>query len=295
MTRGPTLCAPLMDVLPWTAFTRLVDRQGGDRSVKRLAWTEPFRVMACAPRTSRERLRDFEVCLSAQAAKRYHLGFRHEITRATLAEANKTRAWHIHAELAQGLIVQARTLSLGDRCGLEGESTTYALDSTTSDRCRSRVPWALFRPTQPAVTMPTRLDLRGKTPRFIHIADGTLGPGPVLDVLGGEAGAIYGMDRGYLDCARLLYVWHQPHAFFVTRAKSNLQLRRVYSASGDRGTDSLCDQTVALTGATSRTNYPEHLHRIRFQDPETGTTRVFRTTNFAVPAATLCARAKSRR
>jgi len=185
MTRGPTRCAPLMDVLPWTAFTRLVDRQKGDRSVKRLAWTEPFRVRACAPRTSRERLRDFEVCLSAQAAKRYHLGFRHEITRATRAEANKTRAWHIHAELTQGLIVQARPLSLGDRGGLEGEPTTSALDSTASARCRSRVPEALFRPTQPAVTMSTRLDRRGKPPRFIHSADGMLGPGPVLNVLGG--------------------------------------------------------------------------------------------------------------
>ena len=130
-----------------------------------------------------------------------------------------------------------------------------------------------------------RLDRRGKPPRFIHSADGMLGPGPVLNVLGGKAGAIYGMDRGYLDCARLLSVGHQPHAFFVTRVKSNLQLWRVYSASGDRGTSSLCDQTVALTGPTGRTDYPEHLRRSRFQDPEAGTTRVFRTTNFTVPAA----------
>ncbi len=293
MNSGPILCAPLLDVLPWTTFTRIVERQGGDRSVQRRACTEPFRVMACAPRTDRERLRDIEACLSAQAATRDHLGFRHEITRATLAEANETREWRISAELAQGLIVPARTLYLGARCGLGLKHTPYALNSTTIDLCRSRFPWALFRTTQSAVKRPTRLDLRGTIPRFIHIADGTLGDVTVLDVLVLEAGAIDVMDRGDLDGTRL-YVWHQAHAFFVTRTKSNLQLRRVYSAPVDRGTGILCDQTVALTGATSRTDYPEHLRRIRFKDPETGKTRVCLTTNFTVLAATLCARYTAR-
>ena len=293
MNLGKTLFAQLMDFLPWTTFTRIVDRHGGDRYVKLLACTEQFRVMAFAQLTYRESLRDIEACLSAQAAKLYQMGFRHEIKRSTLADANETRDWRIHAEFAQRLIVQARKLYLGDRFGIELEHTTYALDSTPIDLCLSLFPWALFRTTKSAVKRHPLLDLRGNIPSFIHISNGKLGDVNVLDVLVLEAGAIYVMDRGYLDFARL-YVVHQAHAFFVTRAKSNTQLRRVYSAPVDRGTGIICDQTVALTGTTSRTDYPEHLRRIRFKDPETGKALVFLTNNFTLPAATICALYKAR-
>jgi hypothetical protein len=261
--------------------------------VKSLACTEQFRVMAFAQLTYRESLRDIEACLSAQAAKLYHMGFRHEIKRSTLADANETRDWRIHAEFAQCLIAQARKLYAGDSLGIELENTAYALDSTTIDLCLSLFPWALFRTTKSAVKMHTLLDLRGNIPSFIHISDGKLGDVNVLDVLVPEAGAIYVMDRGYLDFARL-YTLHQAQAFFVTRAKSNTRFRRVYSAQVDRSTGIICDQTIALTGTTSHKDYPEHLRRIRFKDPETGKTLVFLTNNFALPAATICALYKAR-
>jgi Domain of unknown function (DUF4372)/Transposase DDE domain len=293
MNIGKTLFAQLMDFLPWTTFTRIVNRYGGNRYVKSLTCADQFRVMAFAQLTYRESLRDIEVCLSAQAAKLYHMGFRQEIKRSTLADANESRDWRIHAEFAQRLIEQARKLYLGDSFGIELENTTYALDSTTIDLCLSLFPWALFRTTKSAVKMHTLLDLRGNIPSFIHISDGKLGDVNVLDILVLEPGAIYVMDRGYLDFARL-YVMHQTQAFFVTRAKSNTRLRRVYSAPVDRSTGIICDQTVALTGATSRKDYPEHLRRIRYKDAETGKTLVFLTNNFALPAASICALYKSR-
>ena len=293
MNTGKTLFAQLMDFLPWTTFARIVERYGGDRYVKSLVCATQFRVMAFAQLTYRESLRDIEVCLSAQSSKLYHMGFSQEIRRSTLADANETRDWRIHAEFAQCLIVQARKLYIGDSFGLELENTTYALDSTTIDLCLSLFPWALFRTTKSAVKMHTLLDLRGNIPSFIHISDGKLGDVNVLDVLVLEVGAIYVMDRGYLDFARL-YAMHQTQAFFVTRAKSNTQLRRIYSAQVDRGTGIICDQTVLLTGVTSRKDYPEQLRRIRFKDSETGKTLVFLTNNFTLPAATICALYKAR-
>jgi len=290
---GKTLFAQLMDFLPWKTFHRIIERHDGDRYVKSMTCADQFRVMAFAQLTYRESLRDIEACLSAQAAKLYHMGFRHEIKRSTLADANETRDWRIHAEFAQCLIVQARKLYSGDSFGIELENTTYALDSTTIDLCLSLFPWALFRTTKSAVKMHTLLDLRGNIPSFIHISDGKMGDVNVLDALEIEAGAIYVMDRGYLDFARL-YLMHQAHAFFVTRAKSNTKLRRVYSAKTDRGTGIICDQTIALTGTTSHKNYPEHLRRIRFKDPDTSKTLVFLTNNFALPAATICALYKAR-
>ena len=293
MNTGKMLFAQLMDFLPWSTFTRIVERHGGNRYVKSLACTEQFRALAFAQLTYRESLRDIEVCLSAQAAKLYHMGFRHEIKRSTLADANETRDWRIYAEFAQHLIAQARALYAGDSFGIELENTAYALDSTTIDLCLSLFPWALFRTTKSAVKMHTLLDLRGNIPSFIYISDGKLGDVKVLDILVLEPGAFYVMDRGYLDFARL-YLMNQMLAFFVTRAKSNTRFRRVYSAPVDRSTGIICDQTIALTGTISRKDYPEHLRRIRFKDPETGKTLVFLTNNFTVTAATICALYKAR-
>ena len=89
MKTSMTLFAQLMDFLPWTTFTRLVDRHGGGRYAKSFACTEQFRVMAFAKLTSRESLCDIEVCLSAQTAKLYHMGFREPVARSTLADANR--------------------------------------------------------------------------------------------------------------------------------------------------------------------------------------------------------------
>ena len=293
MNVGKTLFAQLMDFLPWTTFTRIVDRHGGDRYVKSMTCADQFRVMAFAQLTYRESLRDIEVCLSAQAAKLYHMCFRHEVKRSTLADANELRNWRIHAEFARNLIVQARKLYAGDSFGIELENTAYALDSTTIDLCLSLFPWALFRTTKSAVKMHTLLDLRGNIPSFIHISDGNLGDVNVLDILLLEPGVIYVIDRGYLDFERL-YLMHQAQAFFVTRAKSNTRFRRIYSALVDCSTGIICDQTIALTGITSRKDYPAYLRRIRFKDTETGKTLVFLTNNFIFPAATICALYKRR-
>ncbi len=293
MNIGKTLFAQLMDVLPWQTVPRIVDRRDGDRYVKSMTCADQFRVMAVAQLTYRERLRDIEVCLSAQGVTLYHRGLRQESTRSTLADANEARDWRSHAEFAQRLIEQARTRYIRDNCGIELEHATDVLDSTTIELCLSLVPWALFRTTKSAVKMHTLRDLRGTIPSFIHISDGKLGDVHGLDILKLEPGAISGMDRGDLDFARL-YLRHQAQAFFVTRAKSNTRRHRIYSAPVDRRTGLLCDHTIALTGPTSRTDYPNPLRRIRFKEPTTGKTLVCLTHNVALPAATLCALYKAR-
>jgi uncharacterized protein DUF4372/DDE family transposase len=293
MYTGKTLFAQLMDFLPWTTFARIVERYGGDRYVKSLRCTEHFRVMAFAQLTYRESLRDIEACLSAQAAKLYHMGFREPIRRSTLADANEARDWRIYADFAQVLIRQARKLYAAESFGVELSETVYALDSTTIDLCLSVFPWAPFRATKAAVKMHTLLDLRGAIPSFIHVSDGKLHDVNVLDLLIPEAGAIYVMDRGYLDFERL-HVLHQAGAFFVTRAKSNLDAHRLYSAPTDRTTGIICDQTIALNGHYSRQHYPDHLRRIRFRDADSAKALVFLSNQFGLPPITICALYKAR-
>ena len=293
MYAGKTLFAQIMDFLPWTTFQRIVDRYGGNHRTRTLSCAEQFRVMAFAQLTYRESLRDIETCLSAQAAKLYHMGFREPLKRSTLADANESRDWRIYADFAEVLIAQARKLYAHDSFGVDLSSTVYALDATTIDLCLSMFPWAPFRSTKAAVKMHTLLDLRGAIPTFIHISDGKLHDVNVLDLLTPEPGAFYVMDRGYLDFARL-FTLHQAGSFFVTRAKWNMDARRVYSAPSDREAGVICDQTIALNGFYSQRNYPEHLRRIRFKDPETAKNLIFLTNQTGLPALTICALYKSR-
>jgi len=220
-------------------------------------------------------------------------GFRGPVRRSTLADANQDRDWRIYAEFAQRLIAQARRLYAGESLLADLNNTVYALDSTTIDLCLSLFPWAHFRSTKAAVKMHTLLDLRGNIPSFIHISDGKLHDVHALDMLVPEAGAIYVMDRGYVDFARL-HRLHEAGAFFVTRAKSNLNAHRVYSAATDRTTGVIADQTIALGGHYTKRDYPVHLRRVRFRDPKTGKTLVFLTNMTAQPALTICDLYKSR-
>jgi hypothetical protein len=244
-----------------------VARYGGDRRVRSLTCAEQFRAMAFAQLTYRESLRDIEACLSAQPAKLYPMGFRSPVRRSTLAEANESRDWRIYAELAQRLMLQARKLYASEDLGVDLDAAAYTLDSTTIDLCLSLFPWAHFRSTKSAVKMHTLLDLRGNIPAFIRLTTGDVHDVNILDEIVLQAGAYYVMDRGYLDYARL-YRIHLAGAFFVTRAKSNLDAGRIYSEHADRQSGILADQSIALNGYDSRKDYPSHLRRIRFQDPD---------------------------
>lgn len=293
MNTGKTLFAQLMEFLPWKTFSRVVARYGGDSRVRTLSCAEQYRAMAFAQLTYRESLRDIEVCLSTQAAKLYHMGFREPVRRSTLADANERRDWRIYADFAQRLIGQARRLYSDESLGVDLTNTVYALDSTTIDLCLSVFPWADFRSTKAAVKMHTLLDLRGNIPSFIHVSNGKLHDVHALDMLLPEAGAIYVMDRAYVDFGRL-HRLHRSGAFFVTRAKSNMKAHRVYSAASDRASGVIADQTIALDGLTTRQDYPDHLRRIRFRDPDSQKTLIFLTNQTDLPALTICDLYKSR-
>ena len=293
MNVGKTLFAQVMEYVPWKTFSRIIERHVGDAGVRTLDCADLFRVMAFSQLTWRESLRDIEVCLKANHAKLFHMGLSRAPARSTLADALNNRDWRIYHDLAMRLIVRARQLYAEDALGIDLDATVYALDATTIDLCLSLFDWAPFRSTKAAVKMHTLLDLRGAIPAFIHISDGKMGDVNVLDILPIEAGAFYVMDRGYLDFDRL-YKVHQAGAYFVTRAKRGMNARRVYSAPTDRATGVICDQMIALNGFYVSKDYPDHLRRIRFKDPESGKTLVFLTNNTTLPALVIAALYKRR-
>ena len=286
MNSGRTVFSQLMDFLPKYDFTRCVDRYRGNHRVRSFSCLDQYRCMAFAQLTYRESLRDIECCLRAMREKLYHMGIRGKISRSTLADANEKRDWRIYCDFAQVLIHIARKLYADDDFGLELEETVYALDASTIDLCLSLFPWARFRKTKGAIKLHTLLDLRGNIPAFIAITDGKVHDVNILDELIPELGAIYVMDRGYLDFARL-YAINQTPAFFVVRSKRNTKFRRIYSRLIDKSTGLRCDQTVAFTGFYSKKDYPEKLRRIKFFDSEKKKTLNFLTNNFTLPALTI--------
>ena len=286
MYMGNLVFSQLMEHLPLHTFRRCVQRYRGNHKIQSFSCLDQFRCMAFAQLTYRESLRDIEACLRAQPNKLYHMGIRGGISRNTLSNANKVRDWRIYADFAQSLIQIARKLYVDEDIGAELDNTVYALDATTIDLCLSVFPWAHFRSTKAAVKLHTLLDLRGAIPTFIHISDGKMHDVNVLDLLLPEAGAFYVMDRGYVDFSRL-FTLHQGSAFFVIRAKSNLQCRRLYSSPVDKSLGLRCDQTVRLTEFYAAREYPEKLRRVKYHDLKTGKTLVFLTNNFTLPAMTI--------
>jgi hypothetical protein len=221
------------------------------------------------------------------------MGIRGKVSRSTIADANEQRNWQIYADLAYSLINTARKLYSNESFAFELEQTAYALDATTIDLCLSMFPWANFRKNKGAVKLHTLLDLRCSIPTFIHISDGKLHEVNTLDIVPFEPGSFYVMDRGYLDYYRL-YNLSQASAFFLIRAKSNLQCRRIYSHPVDRSTGLIYDQTIMLTGFYQSKDYPEKLRRVKYHDAETDLTIVLMTNNFNLPALTITELYRSR-
>lgn len=285
MNTGKTVFAQIMSFLPDYEFNKCVDKYKGNHRVRSFTCKEHFYVMGFAQLTYRESLRDIESCLTAFSSKLYHSGIKQPVSRSTLAEANENRDWRIYADFAQVLIREARRLYKQDNeFALDIDNMVYALDSSTIDLCLSLFPWAKFRKAKGAVKMHTLLDLRGSIPTFIHLTDGLCHDVNVLDHIVIEPGAIYVMDKGYVDYFRFYSLIHQQRGFFVTRAKDNMAARRVYSRKVDKTTGLKYDQSVKLTGFYIKKDYPDYLRRIKYQDEETGKIYVFLTNNFELSA-----------
>jgi hypothetical protein len=286
MNLGRTVFSQLMEFLPRHEFRQAVRRYRGHYRVRTFTCSDQFLCMAFAQLTFRESLRDIEACLRALPEKLYHMGIRSRVSRNTLAVANEKRDWRIYADLAQVLIHEARRLYADEPLAVELEQTVYALDSTTIDLCLSVFPWAHFQPTKAAIKLHTLLDLRGSIPALVHITDGKTVDVKILDELVPEPGAIYILDRGYTDFARLyrLTLWR---ALFVIRARKRVSFRRRYSHPVDRSTGLICDQTILLTGRDSAAAYPITLRRVRYQDAKTGKKLTFLTNDFSLPALTI--------
>jgi len=280
MNEGKPVFAQVMEWVPHYVFRRIILQCKGDYKVRKCSCRDQCLCMAYAQMTFRESLRDIEACLNSRPEILYHMGFRcGNIHRSTLADANETRDWRMYESLAQVLIRRARQLYAKEDLSIEFRGAIYALDSSTIDLCLNLFPWADFRSTKAGIKLHTLLDLRGNIPSVIVITEAKPHDGCFLDVLIFESGAIYIMDRGYVDFEKLFAI-DQAGAFFVTRAKDGMRFYVVESYLVDKTTGLRCDQMIRLTGFYPRKKYPDALRRVKFYDEETKQILIFLTNNF---------------
>ncbi len=268
-----------MEFLPNDETSSAFEHYDGIRRVRRFRCWDQFLVMAFAQLTFRESLRDIETCLRARPRDLYHAGIGAAVARSTLAEANESRDWRIWADFAQVLITEARLLHADENFDVPLKANSYAFDTTTIDLCLTLFPWA-FALASP-VKMHTLLDLRGHIPCFISITSGAVHEVNALDELLLEVGAYYMMDRGFIDFARL-FRFTQGLAFFITRAKDNMDFSVRESRIVDLDTGLRADQSIRLSGIKSRGLYPDLLRRVSFTEPDTGRNLIFLSNNFTL-------------
>ena len=293
MNQGKYVFAQLTEFLPRRKFDRIVGKYNGNKYVKGLSCWNQMLIMVFGQLTSRESMRDLMLSLEPQRSKFYHLGFGNTVSRRNLGNANDNRDYRIFEEFAYILIDKARKTCYNQDFEIKVEGNVYALDSSTVDLCTNIFWWAKFRSTKSGIKLHTLFDVKSSIPSFLYISEAKLHDVKILDQLDYEAESYYIMDKAYVDFKRL-YVLHKSNAYFVTRAKSNMRFRRMYSRKTDKAKGVWYDQVGKLDGINSKNHYPEKLRKVKYYDSENKRFFIFITNNMSVEATEIAAFYKER-
>jgi len=236
--------------------------------------------------TNRSSLRETISCLEALGTRRYHMGIRTEVARSTLAEANERRNYRIFEDTALAMIAEARIEVPLDAELRDFGAEIYALDSTTIDLRLKLFPWAHFRKQKAGIKAHTLLDVRTDVPVFIRITHSKTHDLHALGQIQPQSLAYCVMDKGYTDFTRL-YRLYTAGAFFVTRAKANMDFRVRERCEVNAEVGVRSDQLIRLRGVLTKNKYPDTLRLISYTDPETKLRLKFMTNNLTLDAATI--------
>jgi len=282
MNQGKFVYSQLTDFLPKRIFDGLVDKYNGNKHVRHFTCWNQLLCMIFGQLTGRDSLRDLMISIEPHEPKYYHLGFGKGTSRSNFANSNEKRDCRIFEDFAYHLIDLARQSAIVDQdFQLNINGNIYAFDSTTIDLCLNVFWWAEFRKTKGGIKLHTLYDVKTSIPNFIHVSTASLNDMNAMDLLYYEPGSYYIFDRGYVDYARLFKI-NQCSAFFVIRAKGNLQFQRLYSNKVNKKNGVLLDQIGILTGFYVSKKYPEKIRRVKYYDEETNNELEFLSNNFGL-------------
>ena len=284
MNQGAYLFSQLISLISPTSFKTCVNRYNGDFKTKHFNCWRQYLCMVFGQLTHRESLSDTILCLKANANKLYHIGIGEAIVKSTLSTANENRDWRIFSDFAWILIKEAQQLYADEKdLELSIDNPVFAIDASTIDMCLTLFQWANFRSTKAGIKLHVQLDLRSAIPEFIQITPAAIHEVNILDTISYQIDSFYILDRGYIDFKRL-YRIHFSKAFFVIRAKDNLNFKCVKSNKKNKASGILADQLIRVLGFYASKDYPDKIRRIKFYDVDNDRIFVFLTNNFELDA-----------
>jgi FOG: Transposase and inactivated derivatives len=263
----------LVSFLDRNHFNYLVRKYVGDKYVKHFTCWNQLLVLMFGQLSNRESLRDLVVAIEAHHSKCYHLGMGKNVSKSSLARANQDRDYRIFEEYAYSLVNEAQQNRKTDIFKLSGN--IYAFDSTTIDLCLAVFWWAKFRKKKGGIKVHTLYDVETQIPTFFHITEASVHDSKVMKEIPYETGSYYIFDRAYNNF-KMLYRIHQVGAYFVVRAKKNIQYKSI-KWKRRLPKDVLSDVTIELTGFYPKQYYPESLRLVRYWDEEQKREFVFLT------------------
>jgi IS4 transposase len=295
MNSGKYVFRQLLDFVNQYEFNKCVKRYSGNYRVRDFKCWNQFVQLLFGQITSLDSLRSICTCLQAHKGQLYHLGVKQNVDHTTLSRANENRDWRIFADFGEYLIGLVRPLySDFPVPNVNINNEVFALDSTTISLSINLFTWAEGKYTRGAVKVHTLLNLRGSIPEFVLVTDGKYHDSNALDVIVPQPGAIYLMDKAYVDFEALHRI-QMEDAFFVTRAKSSLKYEVIeQNFNIDQTTGLRSDRTIALTVAKSKKLYPDKLRLVEYYDTEKELLLVFLSNNFEVSALEIARLYKNR-
>jgi hypothetical protein len=295
MNSGIYVFRQMLDFVNQYEFNKCVKRYSGNYRVRDFKCWNQFVQLLFGQITSLDSLRSICTCLQAHKGQLYHLGVKQSVDHTTLSRANENRDWRIFADFGEYLIGMVRPLYADNPIpNVTIDNEVFALDSTTISLSINLFTWAEGKYTRGAVKVHTLLNLRGSIPEFILVTDGKYHDSNALDVIVPQPGAIYLMDKAYVDF-EAMYRIQMEGAFFVTRAKSSLKYEVLeQNFNIDQTTGLRSDRTIALTVAKSKRLYPDQLRLVEYYDTEKDLLLVFLSNNFDVSALEIARLYKNR-
>lgn len=264
MHKDKFVFAQLVTFLDRNKFNYIVRTYQGDKYVKHFTCWNQLLALMFGQLSNRESLRDLVIALDAHQSKCYHLGMGKNVSRSSLARANQDRDYHIFEEYAYYLVNRARETRATNIFELGGN--VYAFDSTTIDLCLSVFWWAKFRRRKGGIKVHTLYDVETQIPAFFHITEASVHDSKAMKEIPYESGSYYIFDRAYNNF-KMLYKIHQIGAYFVIRAKTNLQYKTT-KWKRRMPKNVLSDLTIELTGFYPKQYYPGTLRLVRYRDEQ---------------------------
>jgi len=280
MNKEKYVFAQLISFLNEDKFRRIVNKFQGNRYIKHFTCWNQLLSLMFGQLSNRESLRDLIIALDAHHSKCYHLGIGRNVSRSSLSRANQYRDYHIFEEYAYYLINEARQKRATEIFKLGGN--IYAFDSTTIDLCLAVFWWAKFRRKKGGIKVHTLYDVETQIPAFIHITEAAVHDSKTMKEIPYESGSYYIFDRAYNNF-KMLYKVHQIDAFFVVRAKKNLQYKSI-KWKRRLPKNVLSDVTIELIGFYPKQYYPEQFRLVRYWDEEQKREFVFLTNAMHISA-----------